>query len=67
MSKYKRGKKIRTVAQFEASKCKCFWVIFGTPKVMPYGFIQAWQYGYLKDIIYGGRMYEANLREGAKK
>lgn len=59
--KYKRGKLIRSVAEFE--KCESAWYIvyFGTtrPKTIHRSFLESWQYRTLKNFINKGEVFIA--------
>lgn len=60
-AKYKQGRKIETVADFEKSKCTYF-KIYG--KSTHRAWIESWQYRVLKNFIQLGAIYEADLIEG---
>lgn len=60
-AKYKRGKQLRSVADFENSKAECFRIRFGDKeKTLHRGFIDSWQYHYLRCMIKYGRVFEAD-------
>ena len=61
--KYKQGRKIETVADFEKSKCTYFKV---HGKSTHRAWIESWQYRVLKMFIQSGAIYEADLIEGGK-
>ncbi len=64
--KYKSGKPIQTVADFENSKCDFFMVTFWnrtTPRHR--GFLISWQYRTLKNFIDRGWIYEADSMQNA--
>lgn len=64
--KYKSGKLIQTVADFENSKCDFFMVTFGnrtTPRHR--AFLISWQYRTLKNFIDRGWIYEADSMQNA--
>ena len=71
--KYKRGKRIKSVSEFEKSTRikgnRWFMVDFGSavPKTLHWGFLTAWQYGLLEKFIYAGRVYEAKKIEEETK
>ena len=70
--KYKRGKRIKSVGEFEKSVQKgnrWFMVYFGStvPKTLHWGFLSSWQYSLLSRSIYAGRVYEAKKIEEEKK
>ena len=61
---YRKGKQIRTVAEFEQSTSHWFVVLYGkTEKTTHAGWVESWQYHMLKNTIYGGRLYEAEKME----
>ena len=66
-SKYKKGKQIRSISEYEISTKlngqKMFWINCG-PKgyVRHVGWIESWQYRLLKQFIEGGFVFEAVLR-----
>lgn len=59
-SKYKQGKQIYSVFDFEKSDCTYFKVKFGNRiQTKHRGFLISWQYRTLKQFIDGGRVFEA--------
>lgn len=62
--KYKLGKKIETVADFEKSTCTFFKV--GT-KTTHRAWLESFQYRVLKNYISSGNVHEADLIESEKK
>lgn len=62
--KYKRGKRIDSVGEFEQSKSLWFMVRYGVEqKTTHRGFLISWQYHLLERFIKAGRLYEAELRD----
>jgi hypothetical protein len=63
MRKYKRGKLIESMADFEKSDKDFFIVYFGctNPKTRHKAFLISWQYRVLKDFIDKGWVFEADL------
>lgn len=58
--KYKQGKQVTSVAQFDESEARFFkW----HNKTLHRGFITAWQYHFLKVQIECGALYEADFIE----
>ena len=58
--KYKRGKQIKSVGEFEQSNATFFRVRFGEKeKTIHYGFLESWQYHTLSLFIYRGCVFEA--------
>ena len=57
-SKYKRGRKIRSVGDFEKAKENTFWIWYGKPKVRHRGWLESQQFYQLKLLIDRG-MYVA--------
>ena len=56
--KYKKGNCILTVADYEkASQTMTFFMVGN--KTTHKGWIESWQYQYLKKVIYLGNLYEA--------
>ncbi len=56
--KYMQGKQIKTVAEYEeASKSLTFFMVRN--RTTHKGWIESWQYQYLKHIISKGLIYEA--------
>ena len=63
-SKYKQGKRIMSMADFEKSDCTYFKVKFGNRiQTKHRGFLISWQYRTLKLFIDGGLVFEAE-KEG---
>lgn len=60
MKKWKQGKKIKSMAQYEKSNATIF-IVNG--KAYHIGWIESWQYRVLKDAIRNGRVYEAVRRK----
>lgn len=58
--KYKFGKQIKSVAEFEKSTCTFFKVGMQTTHR---GWIESWQYRVLKNYISSGNIHEAELIE----
>lgn len=66
MGKYKTGKQIQTVADFENSKCDYFVVTFGNRTAPRHrAFLISWQYRTLKNFIDRGWIYEADSMQKA--
>ena len=67
MRKYKKGNLIRTVAEYEEkAKTSTFFIVRN--QTLHKGWIESWQYHYLKMIIYSELMYEAlPNKEGVEK
>lgn len=63
-SKYKRGRKIRSVGDFEKSNCDMFYVNYGKEMLRHRGWLISLQYKTLKQTIDRG-MYEA-IKESGK-
>lgn len=64
MSSYKKGRRIRSITDFNTSAYKMFVVKFGdTEKVLHRGFLISWQYRMLCQVIGQGRIYEAERRK----
>ena len=66
-SKYKRGKRINSISEYEKYKTennqKVFWIqCFPKGYVKHIGWIENWQYRFLKRIIEDGFVFEAVLR-----
>lgn len=60
--KYKKGRRLTSVADFENSKARYFKVLFGfDEKTLHRGFVESWQYHLLKSFIHGGLVYEADF------
>ena len=60
-SKYKRGRKIRSVGDFEKSNERFFWVWYGKPMVRHRGWLVSQQFHQLEILIARG-MYVAKER-----
>lgn len=59
-SKYKKGKKIESVGDFEKSHSLWYKVIFGANERTKHrGFLESWQYHTLDMFIRSGWVYEA--------
>lgn len=58
--KYKIGKKIETVAEFEKSACTFFMIGI---KTYHRGWLESFQYRVLKNYISSGNVHEADLVE----
>ena len=59
--KYKRGKPIKTVADFEKSSSTWFRVLFGMEERTKHrSFLISWQYHTLDMFIRAGRVFEAD-------
>lgn len=61
--KYKKGKKIRSISEFDQSECKYFKVFFGDTNSLQTkhrSFLISWQYRTLLIWIERGWIYEAN-------
>ena len=56
--KYKRGKPILTVADYEKASQTITFFMVGN-KTTHKGWIESWQYQYLKKVIYLGNLFEA--------
>lgn len=62
MKKYRPGKRIRSVSDFEKTKCNMFIVFCGMKAyARNRAFLISWQYQYLQKMIYGEHVYEAEL------
>lgn len=62
MKKYKAGKRIKSVAEYEnARKTERFFMMNGKPKHI--GFLESMQYRTLAFTIYGGRLNYAELSD----
>lgn len=58
--RYRKGKQIDSIAEFERSKSQWFVVKYGArEKTTHIGWVMSWQYRMLKDCINAGRLYEA--------
>ena len=63
--KYKQGKRIMSMADFEKSECLYFKVKFGNRiQTKHRGFLISWQYRTLKLFIDGGLVFEAEKEGG---
>lgn len=65
--KYKKGKRIRSISDYEISTKlngqKMFWIACGLQGYVRHvGWIESWQYRLLKQFIDNGYLYEAVLR-----
>lgn len=58
-SKYTKGKKIRTIADFDKSKSEMFVVHLGKDMTRSRGFLISWQYRVLESHINKGNVFEA--------
>ena len=63
MRKYKKGRKIKSVAQYEKSKCT-FFIIYN--KTTHRAWIDSYQYRTLKNLIINECIYEAEYIGGRK-
>ena len=61
--KYKQGRMIESVADFEKSKSK-YYKVYG--KTTHRSWIESWQYRVLENFIKAGAIYEAEWLEGGK-
>lgn len=66
-SKYKKGKHIRSISEYEISTKlngqKMFWICCGSEGYVRHiGWIESWQYRVLKQFIEHGHLYEALLK-----
>ena len=62
--RYRRGKRIGSVADFEKSRVLWYRVTFGTyERTLHRSFLESWQYHTLDMFIRSGRVYEAELIE----
>ena len=60
--KYRKGKMIKSVADFSKSGCKYFIVYFGSkPRTIHRSFLASWQYMLLERFICNKHIYEADL------
>lgn len=65
-SKYKRGKQIRSMCDFEHSKALWYKVLFGNSERTKHrSFLISWQYHTLELFISAGRVFEAYLFDDA--
>ena len=65
--KYKKGKQIRSISEYEISTKingqKMFWIACGPQGYVRHvGWIESWQYRLLKQFIDNGYLYEAVFR-----
>jgi hypothetical protein len=67
--KYKRGKKIESISDFEKSKCDYFIVYFGctNPQTKHRAFLISWQYRTLLGFIENGFVFEAEKITNGKE
>ena len=59
---YKKGKPIKSIAEFEECPDMCFWVMAGIGnwhKVYHRGWMESWQYRMLKDHIDSNLVFRA--------
>ena len=63
-AKYKKGRKIESIADFEKSSCQYFKVM---EKTTHRAWIESWQYRVLKNTIQKGFLFETELIECEKK
>ena len=60
--KYKRGKRIKSVGDFEKSKSLWYKVLFGNyERTRHRGFLESWQYHTLDMFIRSGCVFEAEV------
>ena len=59
-AKYKKGRKIESIADFEKSSCQYFKVM---EKTTHRAWIESWQYRVLKNTIQKGFLFETELIE----
>ena len=64
-SKYTRGRKIRSVGDFEKAEERMFWVWYGKPVVRHRGWLVAQQFNQLRILIDKG-MYVATPKDEVK-
>lgn len=62
-AKYKKGRKIESIADFEKSSCQYFKVM---EKTTHRAWIENWQYRVLKNTIQKGFLFETELIENEK-
>lgn len=63
--KYRTGKQIRSIAEFDQSECKHFRVKFGDKiQTKHRSFLISWQYRTLLNFIQRGWVYEAETIQG---
>ena len=67
--KYKRGKKIESMSDFEKSKCDYFIVYFGctNPQTKHRAFLISWQYRTLLSFIEKGLVFETERVNGKEE
>lgn len=69
--KYKKGRKIFTLNDFETTDNDLFIVQFGwdrsLEKTLHRGFLISWQYRMLRDFILNGQVYEAVQKDDDNK
>ena len=67
-AKYKRGRLITSLDDFDKCQSKFYMVLFGADrkneKTMHKGYMVGWQARYVRDMIYDKRVYEAVRMEG---
>jgi len=63
--KYKRGKPIHSISEFDQSESKWFIVHFGctNPQTKHRSFLMSWQYRTLLDFINKGFVFEAERKD----
>ena len=60
--KYKIGRQICSIAEFDDSDSRFYIVFFGSkPKTLHKSFLISWQYQLLRRFIVNGKVYEAEL------
>lgn len=66
MRKYKAGRRIRSVAEFEKDDADVYIIKYGAGKecTTARGWIISWQYRYLSNMIRDGKVYEAKAVGG---
>lgn len=66
--KYRRGRRIRSVGEYEKSPAMFFRVLFGdTERTIHRGFLSAWQYHVLEAFTHRGWIWEAELMDDNEK
>lgn len=67
--KYKRGKKIESMSDFEKSDCEYFTVYFGctNPQTKHRAFLISWQYRVLLNFIKNGWVFESEKITNGKE
>ena len=66
-AKYKRGRKIESVGDFEKSEARFYRVLFGKDERTKHrGFLESWQYHTLWIFIHKGCVHEADAIETDK-